>query len=548
MKAVWVSASILFGLFGISVLECALAHGYTTRGGLLAINLLVWITTLASFLVVTARVWPVALLVALMVPLATVEFWLLVKYHAQINGHTLTVMLATDVTEARQYLDGAEGLAAVSCLVTAVGIWAAWRLRGLRRLLQAERRALLPAVAAGWLATGALLWLGAPTELTPNNGDVVSPAARNFERVFPWGVPVRLVSFALERKRKQELNTFAESFRFGAVAPPDLRVVVLVIGESSRAANWQLGNYPRETNPQLKARGDVIWFKDYAANAVVTAMSVPLMITRKPTVQGGDSAWPERSIVSAFREAGFQTWWISNQATAGVHDVLISSYAQEAEHVRFINLASYESRGAYDMQLVPEVEQALTGPAKQFIVVHLMGSHHVYAERYPAEEAFFEPDDAVSNWGNAYDNSIRQTDRVLASLIAALERSGKPSALLYASDHGELLRSASCSMRWHGHGTREGVFASAVLWLSNHPKNAAYARAARQNALLPTSSKDVFDSLVQAGGLQFAGAQPANSWLSSGFVVRPRLVSTFFGLLDADGPTTGACKLLQTAR
>lgn len=553
--ALYVSALTTLAVLGVALLECYAIHGFLPLGQLASLTLLVWLALIATLLITLGRVWPVALLMALLVPLSAVEAYLLVTYRAQLNGHTLTVMMATDRTEALQYLSGSAGWLFAVSVLTGVSLWAAWQLRSLRGLLTVERRAIAPAVVAGWLTIWALLWLWAPPQLSPNNGDVVSASARNFERTFPWGVPVRLLSFSRELARKREITARAAAFRFGARAPTDPRLVMLVIGESSRASSWQLGGYARKTNPELVRRNDVIWLQNYAANATATALSVPLMITRKPTAFGGDGAWPERSIVSAFGEAGYETWWISNQATAGMHDVLISTYAQEAANVRFINLANHESQGVYDFALVPEVEKALaTGAARQFLVVHLMGSHHRYSERYPPEEAFFGTAETVGvwdnyfdagNWGNAYDNSIRHTDRVLAALIAALERSGRPSVLLYAADHGELLQTASCDKRWHGHGAQEDVFASALVWLSPHEQHAAYGRAARRSAQAATSSKDMFDSLAMAGRLTFPSLEPANSWLSDRFVARPRTVSTFQGLLDADAPPTDSCGSLH---
>ena len=545
----WLSALSTTAVFSAALLECGYAHGYVAWHQLLCLTLLVWLTALASLFIIQTRVWPVLMLMALTLPFAAVETWLLVNFHAQLGGHALTVMIATDAIEARQYLSEFIGIILAVLLATVASVWAAWTLRHARQVTPAEQRAILPAAVVGWMATYALLWLWAPPELSPNNGDVVSSSGRMFERVFPWGLPTRLLSYSRELAIKRAYSAQAVRFRFNANAPAAPRVVMLVIGESSRASNWQLGGYARATNPRLIARGDVIWFQNYAANAVATALSVPLMVTRKPTEKGGDAAWPERSIVSAFVEAGYQTSWISNQATAGMHDVLIASYAQEAQAVRFINLTNHESQGAYDAQLLPEVEKQLnTGAARQFIVVHLMGSHYKYAERYPANEDYFGAAANDRNWLNSYDNSIRHTDRVLAELIALLERSGKPAALMYASDHGELLPSPTCNLRWHGYGAKENIFASALLWLSPHPENTRYARAVRLNAVKPTSSKDLFDSLAMAGDLTFPGQLQQNSWLSDRYLARNRAVSTFNGLANADASPIGACGMLPKLR
>ena len=225
--------------------------------------------------------------------------------------------------------------------------------------------------------------------------------------MFPWGLPLRGASLLENRLDQQLLLEQSKNFRFGAAyTGSEKRTVMLVIGESSRRHNWQLNGYPRATNPLLSKRAGLIWLANYTAPAVSTAQSVPLMITRKPV----DSAelWGERSIVSAFREAGFGTWWISNQQTAGIHDLQIASYASEAEHVVWANVTEFQSRGVDDSALLEPVRVALADPrAQKFIVVHLMGSHFKYPERYPESAAYFHGASGAQAEIDAYDNSHR---------------------------------------------------------------------------------------------------------------------------------------------
>ena len=110
----------------------------------------------------------------------------------------------------------------------------------------------------------------------------------------------------------------------------------------------------------------------------------------------------------------------------------------------------------------------------------------------------------AKRWRDSYDNSIRQTDALLDQVIELLSQDGRPAALVYASDHGELLIEPGCTKRWHGHGAREDVFASALVWLSKHPESVPKARAATFNATLAVSGKDLFDTLLDAGAVSIA--------------------------------------------
>ena len=529
---------------------------------------LVWLAALPSLLAALGSWSRVTLLFAVLVPLAACESVLALRYGASINAHTLTIIWGTDSGEALDYLSSAWGWISVAITATALGLWAAWQLRRAPALALFDRIRLGLCGFVATAATVAVLWLIVPADVTPNNGDVTSQSMRTIERMFPWGVPSRILSFVRERARTKAQIALSAGFRFNATAPADPRIVVMVIGESSRASNWQLGGYARATNPKLSQRAisgqsTLVWMHDYAANAVATAESVPLMITRKPV--GASSDFAERSIVSAYREAGYSTWWISNQATAGIHDLLIASYAQEAEHIHFENLADYFSQGAFDTALLPQVKRALNaGSDKVFIVLHLMGSHYAYWDRYPKSEAYFaagEPanltgsDEAGSTgsasetplarrWRDSYDNSIRQTDAVLDQVIELLAQDGRPAALVYASDHGELLIEPGCDKRWHGHGAREDVFTSALVWLSKSPENAVKARAIAANAGKPVSGKDLFDSLLDAGGIFLPGNPNQASWFNPDYRPRQRNVVTFNGVVSADLPSVDPCSML----
>ena len=117
----------------------------------------------------------------------------------------------------------------------------------------------------------------------------------------------------------------------------------------------------------------------------------------------------------------------------------------------FLNPSSYEALTTFDEVLLGPLRNSLLSehPAV-FIVVHFMGSHYNYRQRYPDQFDRFRPSptptDPVSihepYWkdalNNAYDNSILYSDHILAEVISALKASGRERALmLYVSDHGE---------------------------------------------------------------------------------------------------------------
>lgn len=113
------------------------------------------------------------------------------------------------------------------------------------------------------------------------------------------------------------------------------------------------------------------------------------------------------------------------------------------------------------------------------LFLHMMGSHGpAYSLRSDKARKLFEPECTDADLKscsresvmNAYDNSVRETDYVLASLIRMLkDTSGSiDSALVYVSDHGESLGEGSLYL--HGApywmAPKEQTEVPMVLWMN----------------------------------------------------------------------------------
>ena len=84
------------------------------------------------------------------------------------------------------------------------------------------------------------------------------------------------------------------------------------------------------------------------------------------------------------------------------------------------------------------------GRKKKVLFLHLIGSHSAYVNRYPDEFRHFEGEAPGRTLGqakaqvlNAYDDSVRYTDWLIAELVKELKKIGGAAYLLYFSDHGE---------------------------------------------------------------------------------------------------------------
>jgi lipid A ethanolaminephosphotransferase len=235
-----------------------------------------------------------------------------------------------------------------------------------------------------------------------------------------------------------------DAHRTGTPASRPLLVLV-VVGETARAANFSLGGYDRQTNPLLQQR-DVYYFSNVFSCGTSTAVSLPCMFSDLPRREFDLSKAARRdSVLDILQRAGLAVTWIENQ----------SGCKQVCDRVINETAATYHpascSRGeCLDEVLLHALDAKLPGIDRDTVLLmHTMGSHGpAYYRRVPPQMAVFQPTCATerietcsdAQIRNAYDNSILYTDHVLAGMIDRLAASQQmDSVLLYVSDHGESL-------------------------------------------------------------------------------------------------------------
>jgi lipid A ethanolaminephosphotransferase len=225
-------------------------------------------------------------------------------------------------------------------------------------------------------------------------------------------------------------------------------VIVLVVGETARAANFQLGGYARDTNPELSAMDGVVYFSQASSCGTSTAVSVPCMFSHLPRTKFEvDEAPRYANLLDALHDAGLSVEWRDNNAGCkGVCErVTTIQYAAGTDAT--LCPESY----CYDEIMLQDLAGRLNDVhTDTVIVMHQIGSHGpAYSERYPPEFEKFKPACrsnqlqrcTAEEVTNAYDNTIAYTDHVLARAIGLLREASNDvdTMLLYVSDHGESL-------------------------------------------------------------------------------------------------------------
>ncbi len=343
--------------------------------------------------------------------------------------------------------------------------------------------------------------------------------------LYPVNVAYNVSLAARHQKLVAEHDSLTSGFRFDAKDNhPDSvsEVYVLVIGETSRADHWGLNGYGRETTPLLKKRSNLYSFRKAMSESNTTHKSVPLMLSHLDSHTFGDSIYMVRSIITAFREAGYNTVFISSQKP---NKSFIQFFGEEADRAIYVNQRGDES----DLVLVPELKRTLSDKNhRQLVVIHSYGSHFNYRDRYPRDMARFLPDDYLEagfsvreNLVNAYDNSILLTDKLLDGVIEVLDESGYDrAAMIYTSDHGEDIYDDSRKLFLHSSPcpSFHQLYVPFIVWFSG-PMVKDLPDVAR---VLKTNTEKRVDSSVSLfdTAMDLAGITTPRSALN-GSLIRP---------------------------
>lgn len=223
---------------------------------------------------------------------------------------------------------------------------------------------------------------------------------------------------------------------------------VFIISESQNKFHFSLYDYNKNTTPFLNSiKNELFVFNNVYAPHVYTNQSIEKMITfsdnynKLKGYEAGD-------LIRFFQEAGFKTYWFSNQYFLGPHESMYSAIAYRADETVFLNKISGEflETSNYDGALIEPFQAALNEDIdKKFIVLHFMGSHAPFELRYPKDFGSFDYTMGLKDLTGGiskqkdiatYDNSIEYTDYVLNEIFTRLKNNDTESFILFLSDHG----------------------------------------------------------------------------------------------------------------
>jgi len=461
-------------------------------------------------------------------------------YRQEFSQSVIFVMFESNTAEAgeyfSQYFSVWLGLALLLYTLVAVLLWK--RVRPVTLPL----RSRLPVVALLLVANLVYPFYKQMVTQERNFADAAEKVQQRMEPAVPWQL---LVGY---RQYLQQLDNMQKLLAQNAALPPlqnlrdssgtAPRTLVLVLGESTTREHMHLYGYNRDTTPNLDAlaasdKGLTV-FRDVVSPRPYT-IEVMQQILTFGNEQNPDRFLTDPSLINLMKQAGYKTFWITNQQTMTKRNTMLTTFSQQTDAPVYLNNQRNQNASQYDDVVLAPFEKALQDPApNKFIIVHLLGTHMDYRFRYPSDYAHFTDSQGVPSkltpdqveTYNFYDNAVRYNDYVVSSLIKRYSAGSPNGFLLYLSDHGEDVYSSGNHDRLgrnEGAPTRPMYTIPFLLWTSPSWQ-AEHPRDLQAMANRAYSSSHLIHTLSDLAGLSYDRFEPAKSLVSPQFVVAPRWI------------------------
>jgi glucan phosphoethanolaminetransferase (alkaline phosphatase superfamily) len=354
-------------------------------------------------------------------------------------------------------------------------------------------------------------------------------------KTYPYSIWLKTSRAISEKKELKSRYERIKDFKFNPLIKDDdgCEIYVFIMGESARYAHFGINGYERNTTPfldSLKKEEKLLSFSNVWASGNLTSNILPILLTRA-TVLEKNIANEEKSIISLFKEAGFKTYFLSNQ---GENELFLRQIALEADF-SYINNSDFEFDENYDCLLLPYIDSVLNGKEKKkSLFLFTLGNHYKYNFRYPPHFEKFKPTVAKTFFTyeivkknrelfvNAYDNAVLYTDYIIHEIIKRIEGQGCKTALFYISDHGEnLFDTKEVNL---GHGTlvptKQELHIPLLFWFSDSylQENEPIITNLRNNLDNKINTTNVFHTFANIAGIKYTLYNKENDFSAKTFL------------------------------
>lgn len=470
-------------------------------------------------------------------------------YQQEFSQSVIFIMFESNISEtgeyATQYFAWWIVLAFIAHTAFAVFLWTR-----LRPVYLPRGQSMLAA------ATIVLAVVGYPLVKQIATSDNMEQAIDRFETRIEPAVPWQMI--VAYRRYTEQLDNMQGMLTSASQIPPlkhlkdsmagQPSTLVLVIGESTNRQRMGLYGYPRNTTPELdKLRDQLAVFDNVITPRPYTIEALQQVLTFADE-ENPDLYLKTPSIVSVMKQAGYKTYWITNQQTMTKRNTMLTTFSEQADEQVYLNNNRNQNARQYDGDVLAPFAKALADPAeRKFIVVHLLGTHMSYQYRYPPTFDQFTdrkgvPDgvsDAQLPTYNSYDNAVRYNDFVVSSLIKDYAKTDPNGFLLYLSDHGEdVFDSAGHATLGRNEGKPTAPMYTIPFMAYASPKwRETHDWSFAGDLHRPYSSSQLIHTWADLAGLSFDEWDRSKSLVSDSFKPRPLMIGNPYerqqkGLID----------------
>ncbi len=322
--------------------------------------------------------------------------------------------------------------------------------------------------------------------------------------------------------------------------------IVFILGESTNRNHMHLYGYELPNTPNLDEmakKGEIVYFTNVVSAHSTTVASLSKIFTF--CNHEAPKPWYEyNNLIDIMNAAGYKTHWLSNQESSGIWGNVAQIYAAHSDVSHYTQIRdSQEDDGRVDGELFPLVDNAIASASadKNFYVVHLMGCHLAYYNRYPYIFTKFTEKDIPGNYNDdqkeviaQYDNAIYYNDYIVSGIIDKFRETNTDTIVIYLPDHGEAVYDEEGI---NGHieenPSRHMIEVPLIMWASekfkqNHPEKWELIQTAVHN---PYMTDDMIHTVLDIADIGTVDFDPERSIINQEFNrYRPR----FFDDKDYD--------------
>ena len=360
------------------------------------------------------------LLILLPVVLIVMLFWgYYFTSNAWFSSDTMLAIMQTNFSESKEFIkDYFNAKVLFSCLILILGMFAEIKVLANNTLRNRSKI---------FLFTSILICIGSILLLYKTRVNIVTDIGIKAKQ--------NLKSYNdFRKKMAQRKNNI--SVKGTLKHNGDKGIYVLVIGESQNKNHMSAYGYQKDTTPWLKAMmnsKNTLVFNEVYSCHTHTVPVLTYALTAKNQYNSTNLS-EAVSILEVAEAVGYETTWLSNQVKYGAWDTPITVIASEANQQVWINknLGETTETNAFDIKLVDALEH-IKYTDKMLLIIHLMGNHGSYAQRYPKSFSKFGDKKTIDH----YDNSMLYNDYVVSRIYEKVKTIPYFQAMIYCADHAD---------------------------------------------------------------------------------------------------------------